>query len=170
LQQARNLVLVGRKGLGKTLIAKNICHEAVLAGHSVLFRTAPAILEDLQSESIEGRRRKLRGYANVGLLCIDEIGYLSYDDKAADILFEVINRRYERKSQIVTTNRIFKEWNEVFPNATVKIRSTGTIGQVSHDAFVRGHGNWAVLVLHSRGESGATATFRGIQVDCVQAA
>jgi DNA replication protein DnaC len=118
LQQARNLVLVGRNGLGKTLIAKNICHAAVLAGHSVLFRTAPAILEDLQSESIEGRRRKLRGYANVGLLCIDEVGYLSYDDKAADILFEVINRRYERKSLIVTTNRIFKEWNEVFPNAT----------------------------------------------------
>ena len=118
LQQARNLVLVGRNGLGKTLIAKNISHAAVLAGHSVLFRTAPAILEDLQSESIEGRRRKLRGYANVGLLCVDEVGYLSYDDKAADILFEVINRRYERKSLIVTTNRIFKEWNEVFPNAT----------------------------------------------------
>jgi DNA replication protein DnaC len=118
LLQARNLVLVGRNGLGKTLIAKNICHAAVLAGHSVLFRTAPAILEDLQSESSEGRRRKLRGYANVGLLCIDEVGYLSYDDKAADILFEVINRRYERKSLIVTTNRIFKEWNEVFPNAT----------------------------------------------------
>jgi len=111
LQQARNLVLVGRNGLGKTMIAKNICHAAV-------FRTAPAILEDLQSESIEGRRRKLRSYANVGLLCIDEVGYLSYDDKAADILFEVINRRYERKSLIVTTNRIFKEWNEVFPNAT----------------------------------------------------
>jgi DNA replication protein DnaC len=47
LLQARNLVLVGRNGLGKTLIAKNICHAAVLAGHSVLFRTAPAILEDL---------------------------------------------------------------------------------------------------------------------------
>ncbi len=108
----------GRNGLGKTLIAKNISHAAVLAGHWVLFRTAPAILEDLQSESIEGRRRKLRGYANVGLLCVDEVGYLSYDDKAADILFEVINRRYERKSLIVTTNRIFKEWNEVFPNAT----------------------------------------------------
>jgi DNA replication protein DnaC len=49
---------------------------------------------------------------------IDEVGYLSFDDKAADLLYEVINRRYERKSVIVTTNRPFKEWNEVFPNAT----------------------------------------------------
>jgi DNA replication protein DnaC len=49
---------------------------------------------------------------------IDEVGYLSFDDKAADLLYEVVNRRYERKPLIVTTNRPFKEWNEVFPNAT----------------------------------------------------
>ena len=117
LGEARNLVLVGRNGLGKTMIAQNICHAAVLAGHSVLFRPAPALLEDLQRQSPEGRRHKLRTYANVGLLCIDEVGYLSFDDKAADLLYEVINRRYERKSVILTTNRPFKEWNEVFPNA-----------------------------------------------------
>jgi hypothetical protein len=75
LQEGRNLVLVGRNGLGKTMIAQNICHAAVLAGHSVLFRSAPALLEDLHRQSSEGRRRKLRGYANVGLLCIDEAGY-----------------------------------------------------------------------------------------------
>jgi DNA replication protein DnaC len=118
LDEARNLVLVGRNGLGKTMIAQNICHAAVLAGHSVLFRSAPALLEELHRQTPEGRRRKLRTYANVGLLCIDEVGYLSFDDKAADLLYEVINRRYERKPLIVTTNRPFKEWNEVFPNAT----------------------------------------------------
>jgi DNA replication protein DnaC len=118
LDEARNLVLVGRNGLGKTMIAQNICHAAVLAGHSVLFRSAPALLEELHRQTLEGRRRKLRTYANVGLLCIDEVGYLSFDDKAADLLYEVINRRYERKPLIVTTNRPFKEWNEVFPNAT----------------------------------------------------
>ncbi|MGC9973114.1 MAG: IS21-like element helper ATPase IstB [Bryobacteraceae bacterium] len=118
LREGRNLVLVGRNGLGKTMIAQNICHAAVLAGSSVLFRAAPALLEDLQRQSPEGRRRKLRTYSNVGLLCIDEVGYLSFDDKAADLLYEVINRRYEHKSVIVTTNRPFKEWNEVFPNAT----------------------------------------------------
>jgi DNA replication protein DnaC len=118
LPESRNLVLVGRNGLGKTMIAKNICHAAVLAGSSVLFRAAPALLEELQRQTPEGRHRKLRSYANVGLLCIDEVGYLSFDDRAADLLYEVINRRYERKSVIVTTNRPFKEWNEVFPNAT----------------------------------------------------
>ena len=118
LHEARNLVLVGRNGLGKTMIAQNICHAAVLAGHSVFFRSAPALLEELHRQTPEGRRRKLRTYANVGLLCVDEVGYLSFDDKAADLLYEVINRRYERKPLIVTTNRLFKEWNEVFPNAT----------------------------------------------------
>src|ERR1017187_921225 len=118
LHEARNLVLVGRNGLGKTMIAQNICHAAVLAGYSVFFRSAPALLEELHRQTPEGRRRKLRTYANVGLLCVDEVGYLSFDDKAADLLYEVINCRYERKPLIVTTNRPFKEWNEVFPNAT----------------------------------------------------
>jgi DNA replication protein DnaC len=118
LGEARNLVLVGRNGIGKTMIAKNLCHAAVLAGHSVLFRSAAGLLEDLHRQTPEGRRRKLRGYANVGLLCIDEVGYLACDDKAADLLYEVVNRRYERKPIILTTNRPFKEWNEVFPNAT----------------------------------------------------
>lgn len=118
LPEARNLVLVGRNGLGKTMIAQNICHAAVQAGYSVLFRSAAALIEDLHRQTTEGRRGKLRTCANVGLLCIDEVGYLSFDDKAADLLYEVINRRYERKPVILTTNRPFKEWNEVFPNAT----------------------------------------------------
>jgi DNA replication protein DnaC len=118
LAEARNLVLVGRNGLGKTMIAQNLCHAAVLAGYSVRFRSAATLLEELHRQSPEGRRHKLRTYANVGLMCIDEVGYLSFDDKAADLLYEVVNRRYERKPLIVTTNRPFKEWNEVFPNAS----------------------------------------------------
>jgi DNA replication protein DnaC len=116
--EARNVVLIGANGLGKTMIAQNICHAAVLAGYSVLFRSAAALLEELQRQTPEGRRSKLRTYANAGLLCIDEVGYLSFDDKAADLLYEVVNRRYERKPVVLTTNRPFKEWNEVFPNAT----------------------------------------------------
>jgi len=71
LPEARNLVLIGRNGLGKTMIAQNICHASVLTGHSVLFRSAAALLEDLHRQTPEGRRSKLRTYANTGLLCID---------------------------------------------------------------------------------------------------
>jgi DNA replication protein DnaC len=118
LAEARNLVLVGRNGLGKTMIAQNLCHAAVLGGYSVRFRAAAALLDELHRQNPEGRRHKLSTYANVDLLCIDEVGYLSFDDKAADLLYEVVNRRYERKPLIVTTNRPFREWNEVFPNAS----------------------------------------------------
>jgi len=67
------------------MIAQNICHAAVLAGHSVLFRAAPALLEELHRQSPEGRRRKLRTYANVGLLCIDEVGLNIHSDMLCDI-------------------------------------------------------------------------------------
>jgi DNA replication protein DnaC len=115
--EGRNLILVGRNGVGKTMIAQNLCHAAVLAGYSVLFRSASALLEDLHRQSPEGRRNKLRTYANIGLLSLrSRLSFLRY--KAADLLYEVVNRRYERKPVILTTNRPFKEWNEVFPNAT----------------------------------------------------
>ena len=110
--------MTGANGLGKTMIAKNICHAAVLAGHSVRFRSAPALLEELQCQTPEGRRSKLRTYAHTGLLCIDEVGYLSFDDKAADLLYAVVNRRYQRPPVILPTNRPGKQGNEVFPNAT----------------------------------------------------
>src|SRR6266542_3949501 len=105
LTQGRNLILCGTNGLGKTMIAKNIAHAAVLAGHSVLFRTAGDLLAHLDGDS-------------PALLCIDEVGYLTYDSHAADLLFQVVNHRYERNSILLTTNKGFKDWNTVFPNAT----------------------------------------------------
>lgn len=118
ISEGRNLILLGANGLGKTMIAKNIAHAAVTTGHSVQFRTASELLADLQCDSPQTRRRKLNYYARPRLLCIDEVGYLSYDASAADLLYEVVNRRYERCSILITTNRAFKDWNAVFPNAT----------------------------------------------------
>ena len=118
ISEARNFILLGSNGLGKTMIAKNIAHAAVLAGHSVLFRTASEILEDLHDDSPHRRRQRLNHYARPHLLCIDEVGYLSYDTHAADLLYQVVNRRYEHRSILITTNRAFKDWNVVFPNAT----------------------------------------------------
>jgi DNA replication protein DnaC len=118
IPEARNLILMGSNGLGKTMIAKNIAYAALQAGHTVMFRTAPEILADLHCDSPQALRRKLNKYARPALLAIDEVGYLSYDTAAADLLYEVVNRRYERRSLLVTTNKAFRDWNTVFPNAT----------------------------------------------------
>ncbi len=118
IRARRNLVLIATNGLGKTMFSKNIAFLAVQAGLSVVFRTAAELLSDLSCDSPQRRRQRIAFYGRPDLLCIDEIGYLSYDDRAADLLFEVVNRRYERRSVLVTTNLIFAEWNTVFPNAT----------------------------------------------------
>jgi len=118
IEERRNLILMGANGLGKTCIAKNIAYAAITAGKSVIFRTASELISDLNGESSLQRKRKLRLYSRVDLLCIDEVGYLAYDAGAADLLYEVIARRYEEGAMVLTTNRAFKEWNEVFPHAT----------------------------------------------------
>jgi DNA replication protein DnaC len=118
IPEARNLILMGTNGLGKTMIAQNIAHAAAQAGHTVLFRTASDILADLHCDSPQILRRRLQHYARPSLLCIDELAYLSYDPDAADLLYELVSRRYERRSILITTNKAFKDWNTVFPNAT----------------------------------------------------
>jgi len=123
LKDNRNVVLVAPQGLGKTMIAQNIAHQAILAGHSVLFVTAAQLLLDLGSQdSARGLDRRLRHYCSrTTLLVIDEIGYLSYDARNADLLFQVITRRYEQKSLVLTTNLPFSEWGTVFPSASSAI-------------------------------------------------
>ncbi len=84
VRQRENLILVAAQGLGKTLLARNIAHEAVLQGHSALFIEASRMLLDLGAqESARALERRLRHYAQPELLCIDEVGYLSYDARAA---------------------------------------------------------------------------------------
>ncbi len=134
LPDARNIILIANQGLGKTMTAKNIAHQAILAGHSVLFTTASQMLLDLSGQdSARGLDRRLRYYANVALLVIDELGYLSYDARNADLLFQVVSRRYERKSLILTTNLAFSDWPGIFPNAAC---ATALIDRVVHHAEV----------------------------------
>lgn len=113
-----NPIFIGSNGTGKTSIAKNIAYQAVLNGYTVMFTTAAQMLNDLAAiDSDSGLKRRLKYYAQPQLLVIDELGYLSYSNRHADLLFEIVNRRYETKSTLVTTNRPFDEWSEVFPNA-----------------------------------------------------
>lgn len=118
ITEAANVILVGPNGVGKSMIAQNLAHQAVLHGHSALFVNAAHMLGDLAAQDGDNAlRRRFAHYARPDLLLIDEIGYLSYGTRHADLLFEIINRRYERKPTLITTNRPFAEWSEVFPNA-----------------------------------------------------
>jgi DNA replication protein DnaC len=134
LKSATNVILVGSSGLGKTTIAQNLGQQAVLNGHTVLFATAGQILGELAAiDSDTVLRRRLRHYASPDLLIIDEVGYLSYANRHADLLFELISRRHETKSTIITTNKSFTEWSDVFPNATCVV---ALIDRLIHHAEV----------------------------------
>ena len=118
LDDAGNVVLVGPNGVGKSTLAQNIAHQALIAGHTVLFTSAGQLLGDLCAlDSDSALRRRLRYYARPQLLAIDEVGYLSYSNRHADLMFELVSRRYQKRSTLITTNRPFAEWREVFPNA-----------------------------------------------------
>ena len=118
LDERANVVLIGTNGIGKTMVAQNLAHQALMTGISTRFIKASQMLTELmECDGSMARRRRLQKYCKTGLLVIDEVGYMNYDNRFADLLYEVISGRYQNCSTIVTTNKSFKEWGEVFPNA-----------------------------------------------------
>jgi DNA replication protein DnaC len=116
------------------MIAQNIAHRAVLSGRSVLFLSAAQLLLDLGAqESARALERRFRYYAKIGLLVIDELGFLAFDNRNADLLFQVVNRRYEKKSLVLTTNLAFADWHTVFPSATC---ATALVERIVHHADI----------------------------------
>jgi DNA replication protein DnaC len=119
LAEPANAILVGPNGLGQSTIARNIAHQALIQGHTVLFTTAGHMLSELAAQDgANALQRRLKHYTRRTLSVADEIGYLSYSNRRADLLFEIVSRRYEEKSLLVTPNKPFSEWGEVFPNAS----------------------------------------------------
>jgi len=134
LKEAANVVLIGPNGVGKSMLAQNLAHQALVNGATCLFTTAGQMLGELAAlDSDSALRRRLRHYAAPDLLVIDEVGYLSYGNRHADLLFELVSRRYETKSTVVTTNRPFAEWHEVFPNAACVV---SLVDRLIHNAEV----------------------------------
>lgn len=134
LEQAENVLIVGPNGVGKTTIACNVAYQALLAGHTVRRTTASEMLNDLASrESSATLARRLRHYCNPSLLVLDEVGYLSHDSRYGDLLFEVVSRRHDAKSILLTTNKPFSEWTDVFANASCV---TALVDRLVHKAEI----------------------------------
>lgn len=117
MEKPENIILVGTNGLGKTMIAQNLAYQAVMRGYSTQVVKASAMLNSL-AQCGDGQRKNLLGkLCRIPLLFVDEVGYMSYSNKYADLLYEVISGRYEKRPTIVTTNTAFRFWGEIFPNA-----------------------------------------------------
>lgn len=128
-----NVILLGGTGLGKSHIATSLGYTACCKGLNVLFITAIDAINGLIAASTSGRLgQELKKYRNPDLLILDELGYLPLDKSGADLLFQVISHRYEKGSTIITTNRAFKQWPEIFNNDS--ILTSALLDRVLHHA------------------------------------
>ena len=119
LEEKGNVILLGGVGLGKTHLATAIGYAACLRGKSVLFSSTIDVINSLSAALAANRlKAELRKYLAPSLLILDELGYLPIDKRGADLLFQIISMRYEQNSTLITTNRAFKQWPEVFNNDT----------------------------------------------------
>lgn len=112
-----NAILLGGVGLGKTHLATAIGYEACLRGHSVLFTTAVDVINTLSAAQTAGQLKScLKKYLKPALIILDELGYLPIDKRGADLLFQVISKRYENGAILITSNRAYKDWPTIFNN------------------------------------------------------
>jgi len=118
IKDKTNVVFVGPSGVGKTHLANTIGQLACLRGYRVRFITAADLVNELVAGQARNTlQRRLAAFAAFDLLIIDELGYLTFDSRGADLLYQVFNKRYLRASTIVTTNLPFKDWGTLFHNA-----------------------------------------------------
>ncbi len=126
--------LIGQSGTGKSHLAVALGVEAVRAGRSVYFSPLADILDSLAKAEREGRlRERIRYLCRASLLIIDEIGYLAVGSAAGNLFFQLVNARYERGAMILTSNRGFSEWGEVFGDPVV---ATALLDRLLHHAVV----------------------------------
>jgi len=117
IPEKANVIFLGGVGLGKTHLATALGYAACQQGYSVLFTSAVDVINTLAAAQRNGRLKPtLERYLRPTLLILDELGYLPIDKAGADLLFQIISRRYERGAIVITSNRVFKNWAEIFNN------------------------------------------------------
>ncbi len=139
IAKCRNVIFLGKSGTGKTHLATAIGVEACKKGFRTRFVTGCG----LSNELIEARDEKMlsrviRRYANYDLLIIDELGYVPFSKEGAELLFQVLAERHERKPVIITTNKSFGNWTEIFGDASL---TAALLDRVTHKAHVM-HCEW----------------------------
>ena len=117
IEDKSNVVFIGGVGLGKTHLSSALGYQACLKGHTVVFASAIDTINHLISaQRTERLKQELKKYQKPSLLILDELGYLPIDKNGADLLFQIISQRYEQGSIVITTNRVFQDWPEIFNN------------------------------------------------------
>jgi len=112
-----NVIFLGGVGLGKTHLASALGYHACLEGNTVLFATAVDVINTLAAAQAAGHmKQELKKYTRPSVLMLDELGFLPIDKTGADLLFQVISLRYEQGALVITSNRAFKDWPEIFNN------------------------------------------------------
>lgn len=139
IEKKENIIFMGQPGTGKTHLAAAIAQKALMAGHKVLFTTVSEMIDTLHQSKADGSYyRKLQYYLNPDLLVLDELGFKPLSQHTVHDFFEIISKRYEQKSIIITSNKSFEDWDSIFFD---KILATAIIDRLVHHChpiFIKG--------------------------------